>query len=77
LSHKQNPELTTEFIPVEEFLNGAKKFGLPQKVRIDQGGENYGIIFLMNLLKDKGDKACLVGTSVFNQRIERLWRDVT
>ena len=49
-------------------------FGLPKKVRTDGGGENVDVWEYM--IHQRGDAGIIVGSSVHNVRIERLWRDV-
>ena len=59
----------------ELFLDAIQSFGLPSRVRTDQGGENVGI---WQEMEQRGPNrgSYLEGTSTHNQRIERLWRDV-
>ena len=61
---------------LEEFLNGVSTYGLPNSVRTDCGGENVDIWRYM--LSAHQDSSCvLTGSLVHNERIERLWQDVT
>lgn len=58
------------------FQGGVSKFGLPDRVRSDHGGENIDVWRYM-LETHNCDPACvLTGSSTHNERIERLWRDV-
>lgn len=52
--------------------------GFPSRVRIDQGGENVDVsmFLLTHPVHMPGRSLVVVGKSVHNQRVERLWRDV-
>lgn len=58
------------------FMQGVQRYGLPSRIRTDQGRENYEIA--RHMLRHRGSdrRSVLVGSSVHNQRIERLWRDL-
>ena len=59
---------------LRHFKNGVKKTGLPARISSDYGLENVGIVdFMMAAHKTS---SFLTGTSVHNQRIERLWQEV-
>ena len=52
------------------------RFGLPDRVRSDHGGENIDVWRCM-LDSHNVDPMCIVTcSSTHNERIERLWRDV-
>ena len=57
------------------FLGGVEKFGVPERVRGDNGTENNDIERYMN--RERGGGSYLRGPSVHNQRIERLHYDTT
>jgi len=57
------------------FKQAEERYGLPLKVRSDHGGENVSVWQYMYEKRLNAD-AVIVGSSVHNQRIERLNRDV-
>ena len=54
------------------FLEAVDLYGLPSRVRSDQGTENYRVA--QHMLEHRGveRRSMLVGSSVHNQRIERF-----
>ena len=57
------------------FQNAVSIFGLPKAVRTDGGGENVDVWAHMTQHR-ANSRSVIVGSSVHNVRIERLWRDV-
>ena len=58
------------------FFESTKRFGVPSRVRSDKGGENQQICHFMVSARGPGWGSHIAGSSVHNQHIERLWRDV-
>ena len=61
---------------VRLFTDAVDQYGLPSKVRSDNGGENVDVWHYM-IQQHSSERAVLTGSSTHNERIERLWRDVT
>ena len=58
------------------FTTAIEQYGTPSRIRTDHGGENSVLWSMMDGLRGEGRGSYLAGSSVRNQRIERLWRDV-
>lgn len=58
------------------FLEAVDGLSLPSRLRCDQGREN--ILVAAHMLEHRGSerRSVIAGSSVHNQRIERLWRDM-
>ena len=57
------------------FTGAVAQFGLPHQVRSDHGGENVRVWQYM-IAAHQDYSAVITGSSVHNERVERLWRDV-
>ena len=58
------------------FLEAVHQYGLPSRVRSDQGRENYRVAQHMIEHRGAERRSMITGSSVHNQRIERFWRDL-
>lgn len=66
----------TAQIAFNSFVVGTANYGVPSRMRMDEGVEN-GIIRNFMVEANGPDRgSAIMGKSVHNQRIERLWRDV-
>lgn len=58
------------------FITGVMNFGLPSRVRCDQGLENTGVTRFMLYRRGINRHSVITGRSVHNQRIKRLWAEL-
>ena len=58
------------------FKQSTAQYGIPSRVRMDEGVENRGVEAFMIAQRGPGRGSAIKGPSVHNQRIERLWVDV-
>ena len=58
------------------FKEAANVYGVPSRIRSDEGGENVDVWDYMVRVRGDGRSSYISGSSVHNTRIERLRRDV-
>lgn len=58
------------------FRAATEEYGVPSRVCSDKGGENILLCQFMVTVQGSGRGSHIAGSSVHNQRIERLWHDV-
>ena len=58
------------------FLAATEEYCWPSRVRTNKGGENVVVARLMMERRGEGRGSILQGSSVHNQRVEQLWRDM-
>ena len=61
---------------LDAFLSAVQTHQLPSRVRSDQGRENIKVAQYMLEMRGAERRSIITGSSVHNQRIERLWRDM-
>lgn len=61
---------------LETFVGTVERDGLPSQIRSDLGGENVDVWRYM-MEQHQSESAVITGSSTHNERVERLWRDVT
>ena len=59
-----------------QFIAATTQYGIPSRIRTDGGGENVEIWRYMVQVREENRASYIVGSSIHNSRIERLWRDV-
>ena len=62
---------------LDGFTEGMSVYGRPVCVRSDHGGENIEVWRSMLSMHNNNPSCVIAGSSVHNERIERMWRDVT
>jgi hypothetical protein len=62
---------------LDAFIKGVQEYGVPSRIRTDQGLENIDIARFMAAFHGPNRRSFIAGKSTHNQRIERQWRDMT
>ena len=62
---------------LESFTAAIQMYGLPRRLRTDLDGENVDAWDYMAALHGDDESTIITGSSVHNERIERLWRDIS
>lgn len=60
---------------LEQFNTAVEHYGWPLHVRTDHGGENSQVWHAMTQHHNT-ERSVIAGSSVHNERIERMWRDI-
>jgi len=61
---------------LEAFVRATEEFGIPCRVRTDLGGENVRVWDYMEEVRGSNRGSYIIGSSIHDARIERLWHDV-
>ena len=69
------PIITKALTVLNCFTKATQLYDIPHNIRTDRGGENTEIWRFM-VHHYSSPSAVITGSSVHNERIERLWRDV-
>ena len=62
---------------LDSFVPATQMYGVPKRLRTDMGGENIDAWEYMIGHHGGNDNCVILGSSVHNVRIERMWRDVS
>ena len=60
----------------DSFIAATQSYGVPKRLRTDLGGENVDAWQYMVDYHGGNERCVITGSSIHNERIERLWRDV-
>lgn len=74
ITYGETSDNNTAIAVLQKFLHAVDQYGRPLRVRTDHGGENVRI--WQNIVDHYGYDSVIAGTSVLNQRVERLNGDV-
>lgn len=62
---------------LKSFVTATQKYGIPKRIRTDMGGENVDAWEYMISHHGGNDNCVILGSSVHNERRERMWHDVS